>query len=341
MGNGLLGRGVYQPGWSLAVRVSLVRGSWCRHGLNDVCRWAWQHTDDSRHVEDVLLDKKTATGKNAPKRRRTRRSLKAHLEDLHALLRSAYFAPWPLRVRFFAADVHRTWKAWYDRVDECLPGHMVVILDGDSLLPGQTEDRGSEAVGSVHGLQVNYAKFEDYLEKAAFLLDDPADLCCRICQGRTIPSEELVVVCPQAQCHCISHMVCLSARFLEAAGDPDRFVPLHGICPACEQRVQWPVIMQELTLRRRGDREVQTILRRKKKREDRQRKAENAKGIQKDKAEPVHEQDSSDEPNDNLDENWVEDLASESESDTETSKPASTDPTPSRLEIVIEDSEDE
>lgn len=311
------------------------------------CRWAWQHTDYSRHVEEVLLDQKTATGKNSPKRRRrrrSRRSLKAHLEDLHALLRSAYFAPWPLRVRFFAADVHRAWKAWDDRVDECLPCHMKIILDGDCVLPGQTrDDDGNGAVGSVHGLQVNYAKFEDYLEKAAFLLDDPADLRCRLCQRQAIPSEELVVVCPQTRCHCISHMVCLSARFLAAANDPDRFVPLHGVCPACNQRVQWPVIMQELTLRRRGDREVHTILRRKKRREDKQRKGENAKGIQQNESElePEHAQETSDEPNDDLDENWVEDLASESDSDTEPSKPASTDPGPSRLEIVIEDSEDE
>lgn len=310
------------------------------------CRWAWQHTDDSRHVEDVLLsDKKTAvTGKNAPKRRRTRRSLKAHLEDLHALLRSTYFAPWPLRVRFFAADVHRAWKAWYDRVDGPIPGHMKVIVDGDCILPGQDRDSGGDAVGSVHGLQVNYAKFEDYLEKAAFLLDDPADLSCSVCQKQAVPNEELVVVCPQTRCHCISHMVCLSARFLRAANDPDRLVPLHGLCPACDQTVQWPVIMQELTLRRRGDREVQTILRRKKRKEDKQRK-ENAKGIQKHESEaekePKHGQESSDEPNDDLDENWVEDLASESDSDTDPSKPASTDPVPSRLEIVIEDSEDE
>lgn len=299
-------------------------------------------------MEDVLLEnKKTAeTGKNAPKRRRTRRSLKAHLEDLHALLRSAYFAPWPLRVRFFAADVHRAWKAWYDRVDEGIPGHMKVILDGDCVLPRQNWNGEGDAVGSVHGLQVNYAKFEDYLEKAAFLLDDPADLNCRICQRRAIPNEELVVVCPQTPCHCTSHMVCLSTLFLRAADDPDRLVPLHGVCPACEQTVQWPVIMQELTLRRRGDREVQTILRRKKRREDKQKK-ENAKGIQKHQSEPEpepepeHGKESSDEPNDDLDENWVEDLASESDSDTETSKPASTDPAPSRLEIVIEDSEDE
>lgn len=295
-------------------------------------------------MEDVLLEQKTATGgKTAPKRRRSRRSLKAHLEDLHALLRSAYFAPWPLRVRFFAADVHCAWKAWYDRVDEGLPGHMKIILDGDCVLPGQTgDDDGNDAVGSVHGLPVNYAKFEDYLEKAAFLLDDPADLRCRVCQRQAIPREELMVVCPQTRCHCISHMVCLSARFLAAANDPDRFVPLHGICPACNQRVQWPVLMQELTLRRRGDREVQTILRRKKRREDTQRKGDNATGIHKhEAAEPEHAPESWDEPNDDLDENWVEELASESDSDTEPSKPTSTDPAPSRLEIVIEDSEDE
>lgn len=239
-------------------------------------------------------------------------------------------------------------------MDEALPGHVAVIQDGDCITPGQQHDAdndGNEAVGSVYNLETNYTKLEDYLEKAAFLLDDPTDLCCGICQGRVIPSEELVVVCPQTGCHSISHMACLSSRFLNAAGDPDGFVPMHGICPACEKMIHWPVLMQELTLRRRGDKEVRAILRRKKRSEDKRKKKENAScmpesGIHK-RAASVQShldgQDSSDDsPNDDpLNENWIEELASESDSDTEALFKARPELPPSRLEIVIEDSEDE
>lgn len=236
-------------------------------------------------------------------------------------------------------------------MDESLPGHMTIILDGDCVTPSQRYDTGNDgddAVGSVHNLKTHYTKLEDYLEKAASLLDDPTDLLCRICQGRLTPSEELVVVCPQAGCHCISHMACLSARFLNDAGDPDRLVPMHGVCPACEKTVHWPVIMQELTLRRRGDKEVRAILRRKKRNEDKLKKTENASDvpktvIHKREASHLDGQDSSDDPpNDEpLDENWVEELASESDSDTDALFKTRSEPRPSRLEIVIEDSEDE
>lgn len=308
-------------------------------------RWAWQHTDDSRHARlgQITADEVTAAsrvtidagaGKAKPRRRRTRRSMKAHLEDLHVLLRSTYFSSWPLGVRFFSADVYRQWKTWCDRVDESLPSHIQIILDGDcDVLHNQTDE--NDKVGSVHNILTRYTKIDDCLEKAAFLLDDPTDLHCKVCQGQVIPKEELVVVCPQAACHCISHMSCLSAKFL-AAAEPDRFVPLHGTCPACKKMIKWPVIMQELTLRRRGDKELRSILRRKKRRENQGKKTNAAKDA------PT-EQDSSDDSTDDdaLDENWIQEPASESDSDTEIPYKARSKPPPPRLEIVIEDSEDD
>lgn len=325
----------------------LVEGFMSRIGALQF-EWAWQHTNDSRHArlgqmtgeEGTAASRVTidaAAGKAKPQRRRTRRSMKAHLEDLHVLLRSNYFSNWPLRVRFFSADVYRQWKAWSDRVDDSLPSHIQIILDGDcDLLHNQT-DKGDK-VESVHNIQTRYTNIDEYLEKAALLLDDPTDLRCKICHGRVIPKDELVVVCPQTACHCTSHMSCLSASFLAAAGEPDRFVPMHGTCPACKKTIKWPVIMQEMTLRRRGDKELRAILR-KKKRRDNQNRKKDAKGVQ---GTATTEQDSFDDSADDdaLDENWIEEQASESDSDTEIPN-ARSKPAPPRLEIVIEDSEDD
>lgn len=278
-----------------------------------------------------------AAGKAKPQRRRTGRSMKAHLEDLHVLLRSTYFSSWPLRVRFFSADVYRQWKAWSDRVDDSLPSHIPIILDGDCDILHTQTDKGTK-VGSVHDIQTRYTKIDEYLQKAALLLDYPTDLRCKLCQRRVIPKEELVVVCPQTDCHCISHMSCLSASFLAAAGEPDRFVPMHGTCPTCKTTIKWPVIMQELTLRRRGNKELRTILRKKKRSDNQSRKT----GVKAVPGSATTDRESSDDStgDDALDENWIEEPASGSESDTELpnarSKPASP-----RLEIVIEDSEDD
>lgn len=279
-----------------------------------------------------------AAGKAKPRRRRTGRSMKAHLEDLHVLLRSTYFSSWPLRVRFLSADVYRQWKAWCDRVDDSLPSHVQIILDGDCDILHTQTDKGDK-VGSVHNIQTRYTKINEYLEKAALLLDDPTDLRCKLCQRQVVPKEELVVVCPQAACHCINHMSCLSASFLAAAGEPDRLVPMHGTCPACKKTIKWPVIMQELTLRRRGDKELRAILR-KKRRYNQSRKTD-ANAVP---GSATTEQDSPDSDystdDDAIDENWIEEPASESDSDTELPN-ARSKPAPPRLEIVIEDSEDD
>jgi len=278
-----------------------------------------------------------AAGKAKPQRRRTRRSMKAHLEDLHVLLRSTYFSNWPLRVRFLSADVYRQWKAWSDRVDDSLPSHIQMILDGDCDVLHKQTDKGDK-VESVHNIQTRYTKIDEYLEKAALLLDDPTDLRCKLCQRRVIPREELVVVCPQTACHCTSHMSCLSASFLAATGEPDRFVPMQGTCPACRKTIKWPVIMQEITLRRRGDKELRAILRRKKRRDNQSRKtdAEVISGLTT--TDQVSFDDSIDD--DALDENWIDESASESDSDTEIPN-ARSKPAPPQLEMVIEDSEDD
>ncbi|KAJ5251367.1 hypothetical protein N7489_001777 [Penicillium chrysogenum] len=152
--------------------------------------WAWQHPERSRHLDsdddldskpqakaNANADAKTGKPKSKP-RARTRRSLMAHLEDLHSLLRSTYFSSWPLRVRFFCADVYRVWRAWNDRVDSRLPDMIKVILDGDNLAtaPDTNQRDGHAPVGNINNLSIDYTRLEDHLEKSMFMLDDPDDL---------------------------------------------------------------------------------------------------------------------------------------------------------------------
>ncbi|OOF94356.1 hypothetical protein ASPCADRAFT_51673 [Aspergillus carbonarius ITEM 5010] len=238
--------------------------------------WAWQNPKMSsqhpanRHqlelgaggeVQDTLRTQPSAeTGKAKHRGRGSRRSLKAHLEDLHLFLRSTYFSKWPLKVRFFNADVYQFWTTWCDRVDGLLPDHVRIILDGDcpnDHLPWKDDSR----VQRADHIKADYSHIHDYVEKSYFLLDDPTDLRCKICQATIIPSEDLAVVCPQTNCHCISHLLCLSTKFLDSAREPDQLVPIDGNCPLCDSIIQWSTMMQELSLRSRGRNEVQTILR--------------------------------------------------------------------------------
>lgn len=317
-------------------------------------RWAWQHPERSRHIEldDDDLPSSQAkvtvsrqTGKTIPRTSR-RRSLTAHLEDLHFLLRSSYFTTWPLRVRFFCADVYSVWKVWNERVEISLP-FSKIILDGNC----PRQDDGGAAVGGINQLSVDYTKLEDYLEKSMFVLDDAEDLHCAVCKKPLNPDTQQIVVCPQTSCRGTNHLLCLSAKFLENADDPDTFVPTQGTCPACKEVVQWPIMMQELSFRSRAKKEVQAILRRKEKRERKESAKQSpskksktkASNVRKSSVEPTFDDQSQPAPDDmsqddpQLDENWCE--AVEVESDTEFGTRQHSSPASSILEIVIEDSE--
>ncbi|KAJ5685136.1 hypothetical protein N7536_007755 [Penicillium majusculum] len=314
--------------------------------------WAWQHPERSRHLdsEDDLDPKPRTkasanangkTGKPKPKpRARTRRSLMAHLEDLHSLLRSTYFSSWPLRVRFFCADVYRVWRAWNDRVDSRLPDNVKVIIDGDNLPMPPDSKQGDELapVGSINNLSVDYTRLEDHLEKSMFMLEDPDDLQCTVCKESISPDEQQIVVCPHPNCRGTSHLLCLSTTFLDATNKPDLLVPTQGTCPSCENTVQWVAMMRELSFRNRAEKEARAILRKKEKRVRKESAAVDASsGTRSSSIEP---RSMLEEPTqDDLGPNWFEEVEIESDSDFEgRQKHRSTRP-PSKLEIVIEESD--
>lgn len=276
----------------------------------------------------------------------------AHLEDAHSLLRSSYFASWPLKIRFFCADVYRVWKVWNGRVDAPLPGSKI-ILDGNC--PGHGNGYG-DAVGSINQLQVDYTKLEAYLEKSMFLLDDAEDLHCHVCRASMTPDAQQIVVCPQTTCRGTNHLLCLSAKFLESTDDPGCLVPTHGACPACKMVVSWPVMMQELTVRNRAEKEARTILRRKERRE--REDVAKSSTSKKSKAKTAQARMSSVEPtfdgppdgtqdvisqlvqsDPQLDDDWFGEIDIGSESEYGDLEQSRCPPAPSRLEIVIEDSE--
>ncbi|KAE8380824.1 structure-specific endonuclease subunit slx1 [Aspergillus bertholletiae] len=315
--------------------------------------WAWQKPGKSRHLGLLDDDTESARGKGKTRPRGPARSLKGHLENLHALLRSTYFSSLPLSVRFFADDVHQLWRVWSDRVDGVIPEHIKVIPDGSCVedqYPGVEHAR----VGGVDRIQVDYGKIYNYLEKAAFQLDDPENLQCKVCQTPIAPKEELVVVCPQMRCYCVSHLLCLSARFLDSAKERGRLVPISGKCPGCHKTAQWSLMMQELSFRTRGGKELQAILRKRRRgdcrtdiapREDTDDVGTAAaeygdfpvsvggsiKGLNNASDKSTHD----DIP---LEDDWYESLALESDNEVDDrSKSHSTVPT--RAEIVIEDSD--
>ncbi|KAL4815327.1 structure-specific endonuclease subunit slx1 [Aspergillus spinulosporus] len=225
--------------------------------------------------EDEEKDNGKKKTKRKPPARRTRTSLKAHLEDLHLLLCSTYFGVWPLTLRFFTADVSEQWRGLCDRVNGIIPSHIKMIADGNCADIFAERDDHSLRVGSVREIEVDYTPIKDYLKKATFLLGDMRGSYCKICEAQYIDNDS-AVVCPNVDCNSTTHLLCLSRTFLDTTEDSDRLVPLTGKCPMCAQTVQWPLMMKELSIRTRGGQMLHNILKRRGKRSKKIQKAQDA-----------------------------------------------------------------
>ncbi|KAL2863328.1 structure-specific endonuclease subunit SLX1 [Aspergillus lucknowensis] len=340
--------------------------------------WAWQHPAASRHLVPGLPDvedqpgaqenaqgspimaknkknsksrkhpkaqegpkpdeKKTQKKKRRPPGRRTRTSLKAHLEDLHLLLRSTYFKGWPLTLRFFAADVSQAWRIWCDRVDGVIPRHMKTILDGNCVDASAPPEESELRVGSIKNIRSDYSHMQCYLEKTMFLLDGLGDLRCRICDIE-LKKQDLIVVCPHMGCNCAGHLLCSSTRYMDTTNDGDALTPLAGKCPACAQTIQWHLMMRELSIRTRGGNTLHHMMKKKeRKNQIALKEGRGTTGItQEAKTAAGGASDDDDQDTDSLDEYW--DRVLDSESEAETNGHLRSDSKASRMEIVIEDSD--
>ncbi|KAL2010576.1 hypothetical protein VTN00DRAFT_6383 [Thermoascus crustaceus] len=355
--------------------------------------WAWQNAGGSRHIEpiehntahaaDVRIDPHTARG-NKPRgttttrrQRRSGRSLTSHLADLHLLLRSTYFASWRLKVRFLSEDVYRVWQVWSERVDGLLPDNVEVVLDtmplssqdATTATRQQINNKDGVTARSSRGVQhldIGYGGMKGYLEKSLFLLDNSERIDCGVCKEALSMKDDLVVVCSETGCRCACHLICLSTRFLEDSGVPDQMVPMDGSCPACKKTVKWPALMKELSLRTRGEKEIQAIFKKRKRSaakddgsgqkgkedhdlaEHREKHGDRHPGTAEftldeppwlDEARYGNEVCNEDDQDElHLDDDWMETLDLGSDSDSN-DQPKAQSKQPSRVEIVIEDSD--
>jgi structure-specific endonuclease subunit SLX1 len=174
-----------------------------------------------------------------------------------------------LEVRFFSEDVYRVWQTWCDRVDGRVPGHIKIRLDlreGQAEAPAAAIEPSSKqwkldlvGKGGVEGVDATYASLQPVLEKGQFVFDPDEQLDCDVCKRRLALDQDLGVICPHAECRCVSHVDCLAGHF-RAEAKSESLIPIGGKCPSCQKEVLWISLMKELTLRLRGAKEVQKIL---------------------------------------------------------------------------------
>ncbi|KAI9771065.1 MAG: Slx4p interacting protein [Geoglossum umbratile] len=247
--------------------------------------WAWQNAHLTKKIPAPQRLTPTETVRISPKSGRTRHRppkarvcLTDRLGNLHLLLRVQSFARWPLEVRFFNKEVHRVWQQWMEQEGETLSNRIKVVLDLKRELPGVGEEADASTIppssqmpkrrtrkdalgdGGLEGLDVGFGPLKGHVEKSATALAEGKPLQCAVCHGRMNSPQDLVATCPTEDCAATSHLTCLSRHFLECEAEKRFLLPTQGTCPKCRAGLRWIDVAKELTLRTRGKKDLERLL---------------------------------------------------------------------------------
>lgn len=187
------------------------------------------------------------------------------LANLHLLLQARSFERWPLKVTFYAEDVWRVWTRWIGQhleLQGCngLREGIWVGIDDPTVPNSNTnlptsDPTTPDAPKGIHALEVTHERLKSHLEKSRFLLTAPQT--CNLCTTALPSSGASTIVCPSPYCTNTTHLTCLSSHFL--ANDKTSILPTTGTCPSCGTRLQWQDLVQELSLRMRGEKEMAAL----------------------------------------------------------------------------------
>ena len=230
--------------------------------------WAWQNTHATRHIERHVRDarveelqQKRKDGLSSRKRKPPM-SLEARLKNLHHLLGVASFDRWPLNVRFFADDVFALWEKHTAKLAPKLRKSIAILLTPVEI-PKPTSETTSEdpfkIPDLIQAIPVAYEDCKPYIDKVKAMLEDGNLRSCGVCRAEANKATSLVLVCPLEECRTVCHMSCMSRRFVAEDGSRDSLIPIEGTCPGCQSRLKWSTLIKELSLRTRGQQEMEAM----------------------------------------------------------------------------------
>ncbi|KAF2841240.1 hypothetical protein M501DRAFT_929280 [Patellaria atrata CBS 101060] len=250
--------------------------------------WAWQNTHVTRHIpdDDRITSAKSrnrtspASGKERTRPVRPRISVGDKMANLHLLLRVKSFARWPLAVKFFDENLYRVWQRCDKKEERKIDGSILIELETKSSLQQGASDPAlltdvAKATSGIHSIDVTYKSSKEYIAKSQSVIQNQTS-CCTICQDELEAGQTPVLICSHGDCKSASHMTCLSQHFLQAGVEKDALLPTTGTCPECKQQLRWIDLVKDLSLRTRGDKEVEMLF---KQRKQRARKIPGAAGV--------------------------------------------------------------
>ncbi|KAI1128628.1 GIY-YIG catalytic domain-containing protein [Nemania abortiva] len=229
--------------------------------------WALNNPHISMHIPTESRITISTQRKRNGHPKRPRHSAKSILSNVHLLLRVPSFARWPLKLHFFVPEVHKAWVQCCETATEALRKTIPVYTDFAPLQTTAEETSCTEPLSpwGIHALPLNYAPMKDYVEKTQSLYSFEREGACVIC-GESLPHDEgLYATCSNAGCEGTGHLSCWSQHFLGSNAGED-IIPVSGHCPKCEGELIWGDMMKETSLRLRGQKEVDKLLKKPRKR---------------------------------------------------------------------------
>ncbi|RDL38761.1 Structure-specific endonuclease subunit SLX1 [Venustampulla echinocandica] len=217
--------------------------------------WAWQNSHITQHISPEDRIQHATQKKRSGQPKRPRQSSTSLLSNLHLLLRSQSFCRWPLEIRFFSEDVYHAWLKWTQMTTESIRGSIRVLQDFQTPNPLL----GDENTGNlIPALPIDYAGQKSHVEKGKDIFDFEREGTCAVCHNELEHHSGIYTVCPSPGCESVTHMTCLSNHFLKE--EDDDLVPIKGHCPSCMAELRWADVVKEASLRIRGQKEVQILL---------------------------------------------------------------------------------
>ncbi|KAI1466697.1 uncharacterized protein F4812DRAFT_432451 [Daldinia caldariorum] len=236
--------------------------------------WALNNPHMSLHIPSTSRITTAAGRKRNGRPRRPRHNLTSILSNLHLLLRVPSFARLPLNVHFFVLEAYEVWQEWCNTVDEPLRDTIGVLTDFETMgtSPGDGESADTkdepEQPRGIHALPLDYAPMKDYVTKTKSIYNFEREGNCIICQEHLDPGKGLYATCSNIDCEGTGHLTCWSKHMLEKEAG-ENIIPISGHCPECKGEVAWGDLMKEMSLRIRGSKEVEKLLKKPRKRKAR------------------------------------------------------------------------
>ncbi|KAI0397038.1 GIY-YIG catalytic domain-containing protein [Xylariaceae sp. FL0594] len=230
--------------------------------------WALTNPHMSLHIPtDSRITNSTQRKRNGQPKR-PRHSVKSIISNLHLLLRVPSFRRLPLKLHFFAPEVHKAWTKCCEETAEPIRTTIPIYTDFG---PAQASSRQNDAPTEpsspwgIHALPTDYAALKGYVEKtnAVYTFEREGD--CIVCGESLRPGGGLYTTCSNTGCEGTGHVSCWSRHLLGSNAEDD-IIPISGRCPKCRGEVTWGDMMIEMSLRLRGQKDITKLLRKPRKR---------------------------------------------------------------------------